>query len=269
MESIYYVISWLCHQTCTHCYEDRFRPYYGDDLTRVVNEARESFPKVIANLPPRMTFFDTTDPNPDGTFPEKPGRIGISGGEVLLKQVREPVLYPVLELLYEKYRDNGGVELAVQTTGDLVKDKIIDELLERHVQRITVSGIDDYHEGFEGAEAQARIMDKLTRMFESHGMVHRKFDLATGRPPVIEAGDNRPGFSFFGAQPGSWIGPLWPRGRAHLNEISTAAITDNFCNRPAGGVNFLQHRHKGSKVAIEPNGTCTLAASKPRRRLAI
>ena len=36
MESIYYVMSWLCHRTCRHCYEDRFRPYYGEDLERVL-----------------------------------------------------------------------------------------------------------------------------------------------------------------------------------------------------------------------------------------
>ena len=27
MDSIYYVITWLCHRTCDHCYDDRFRPY--------------------------------------------------------------------------------------------------------------------------------------------------------------------------------------------------------------------------------------------------
>lgn len=185
---------------------------------------------------------------------------------MLLKQVRESLLYPALTLLHEKYRDNGGVELAVQTTGDLVTDKIIEELLERHVQRITVSGTDDYHVGFEGEEVRTKVMEKLTMMFESHGMVHRQFDLATGRAPVIEAGDVRPGFSFFGAQPNSWIGPLWPRGRSQMNEISTAKITDNFCNRPAGGVNFLQHRQKGSKVAIEPNGNvypCCIKTKAP------
>lgn len=76
MESIYYVISWLCHRKCAHCYEDRFRPYYGDELTRVVNEARESFPKVIANLPPRFTFLDTTDPNRMEPFPKSRGASG-------------------------------------------------------------------------------------------------------------------------------------------------------------------------------------------------
>jgi hypothetical protein len=24
LESIYYVVSWLCHRQCPHCYEERF-----------------------------------------------------------------------------------------------------------------------------------------------------------------------------------------------------------------------------------------------------
>ena len=61
-------------------------------------------------------------------------------------------------------------------------------------------------------------------------------------------------FGFFGATPESWIGKIWPRGRAHQNELSTATLADNFCNGWSGGVNFLQYRHAGSEVSIEPNG---------------
>src|SRR5262245_46406082 len=107
MECIYYVISWLCHRTCVHCYDDRFRPYYGHELERVVEESRKSFPRIIENLPPRMTYFDTTDPAPDGSFPEKRGRIALAGGEVLLKQVRESILYPAMTMLHDKYRNAG------------------------------------------------------------------------------------------------------------------------------------------------------------------
>ena len=123
MESIYYVMCWQCHRRCVHCYEDRFHPYYGEDLDRVIAEARESFPRVIANFPERMTFLDTADPGPDGSFREKRGRIILAGGEILHKAVREPVLYPALDLLYQRYRDEGGVEIIVQTTGDLTSRK--------------------------------------------------------------------------------------------------------------------------------------------------
>src|SRR5262245_26719522 len=96
MEAIYYVMSWLCHRRCAHCYESRFHPYYGEEQDLLIEEMRQCFPKVIANLPARMTYFDIADPAPDGTLPEKPGRITLAGGEILLKQTRESILYPAM-----------------------------------------------------------------------------------------------------------------------------------------------------------------------------
>ena len=49
-----------------------------------------------------------------------------------------------------------------------------------------------------------------------------------------------PLYSFFGATPDSWIGKLWPRGRAWQNNLSQATLADNFCNRWSGGLNFLR-----------------------------
>jgi hypothetical protein len=262
MESIYYVMSWLCHRRCPHCYEDRFHPYYGDELEKVVAEARASFPRIVANLPPRMTFLDVADPLPGGGFREKRGKIILAGGEILLAAVREPVLYPALEMLHEKYRHAGGVELIVQTTGDIVTGPIIDDLLACHVSKISVSGMDAYHEGFESEAARDRLKANLTALFEERGMEHSQNMQAL----PVEEPQGVPTFSFFGATPDSWIGPLWPRGRAHENELSTAKLTDNFCNGWSGGLNFLQHRHSGSEVSIEPNGNvypCCLKTRAP------
>jgi hypothetical protein len=122
--------------------------------------------------------------------------------------------------------------------------------------------MDAYHEGLETEAARDALRQKLTRMFESHGMEHsddmRSFPAgATGQ---------RPTFSFFGATPDSWIGSIWPRGRACQNEISTAALSDNFCNRWSGGLNFLQYRYSGSEVSIEPNGNvypCCIKTKAP------
>ena len=61
-------------------------------------------------------------------------------------------------------------------------------------------------------------------------------------------------YSFFGATPDSWIGKLWPRGRAWQNNLSHATLADNFCNRWSGGLNFLRHRYNGSEVSVEPDG---------------
>ena len=74
MESIYYVMTFLCHRQCAHCYEDRFRPYYGDELERVVSQSRSNFQGIIGNFPERMTYLDIED-----ELQEKPGRIILAG----------------------------------------------------------------------------------------------------------------------------------------------------------------------------------------------
>ena len=248
MESIYYVITWLCHRTCAHCYEDRFRPYEGEQLLKVLGESEHVFARIVENLPERHTYLDPADPDEHGNPREKSGRIILAGGEVLLQPVRRRLLYPILDLLYEKYKNNGGVRLFIQTTGDVLTGPILDEVLEHHVSQVSVSGIDHYHQGLETDEAQKGLVERLTGLFESRRM-KAATDIA-GRRGVEE----HPAYSFFGATRDSWIGALWPRGRAAFNELSTAGLGDNFCNRWSGGLNFLQYRYAGSEVSIEPSG---------------
>lgn len=251
MESIYYVMAWACHRKCKHCYEDRFRPYVRGALESVVAEAERNFPRIVDNLPERFTYVDLDDPQPDGTFPEKTGRVILSGGESLLDPVRERVTYKVIERLRDKYAAQGGIKVVVQTTGDLVTDAIVDDLLARGVWMISVAGVDDFHVGMEGEAKQRAFVDRLSALFERHGI--KKSGLsATTRNWHEEPG---PVFSFFGATPDSWIGKLWPRGRAWQNELSTATLADNFCNRWSGGLNFLRHRYNGSEVSVEPDGS--------------
>jgi hypothetical protein len=250
MESLYYVAAWACHRRCAHCYEDRFRPYVRDALEDVVREAERNAPRIVEHFPARMTYLDRTAARPDGTLPERVGRIILSGGELLLPALRERVAYPLLEQLAARYRDAGGVQLIVQTTGDLLDDAIVDALLARGVWMISVASIDDYHVGLEGEAKQRAFVADRTRLFESHGM----------RPSGHTAGERKifdepgPVFGFFGAQPGSWIGKLWPRGRAWQSGLSTATLADDFCNRWSGGLNFLEHRYDGSEVSVEPDG---------------
>jgi len=250
MEAIYYVMAWACHRKCVHCYEDRFRPYVRGALEEVVTEAERNFPRIVDNFPDRMTYLDLEAPLPDGGFEEKVGRIILSGGECLVDPVRERVTYKVIDRIREKYRDRGGVRIVVQTTGDLLTDQIVGDLLQRGVWTISVAGVDDFHVGMKGAEKQAAYKEKLTAMFDRHGM----------RPVVPSTKDRKsleedgPLYSFFGATPDMWIGKLWPRGRAWRNDLSTATITDNFCNRWSGALNFLNHRHSGSEVSVEPDG---------------
>lgn len=259
IESIYYVISWLCHRQCPHCYEERFHPYHGAELTAVVEETRRSFHRIIDHFPAHLRYRVPEAATDEGAIPERIGRIILSGGEVLLPQVRESALYPAIDAIIEKYRPVGGVKVVVQTTGDLVTAKIVEELLSRGVWMISVSGMDDFHEGMD-ENRRTQLTRKLTEMFEQAGMrasglraPERKWEDETG-----------PLYSFFGATPDAWIGKLWPRGRAWNNGLSTATLSDNFCNAWSGGLNFLNIGNAGSEVSIEPNGNVYPCCMKTR-----
>jgi hypothetical protein len=221
------------------------------ELESVVAEAERNFPRIIDHFPARHTYLDTEDPRPDGTFPEKTGRVVLSGGEALIDPVRERVTYKVIEQLTAKYAAQGGVKIVVQTTGDVLTDAIVEDLLARGVWMISVASIDDFHVGLAGEDKQKAFVDKLTAMFERHGM------RASGLSAVTRNWHEETGpvFSFFGAQPDSWIGKLWPRGRAWQNGLSKATLADNFCNRWSGGLNFLRHAYNGSEVSVEPDGS--------------
>src|SRR5262252_2816956 len=261
MESIYYVMAFACHRKCKHCYDDRFRPYVRGDLDAVVQQAVRNHARIVDHLPERMTYLDTTDARPDGSFVEKKGRVILSGGEALIDPVRESVAYSVIERLQRKYAARGGAKVVVQTTGDILTPKIVDELLERGVWMISVASIDDYHVGMEGEAKQKAFVEKLSQMFERVGM-HKSGLSAVTRNWHEEEG---PLYSFFGATPDSWIGKLWPRGRAWENSLSRATLADNFCNRWSGGLNFLRHRYSGSEVSVEPTGDVYPCCIKTRR----
>lgn len=252
LESIYFVVTWLCHRTCRHCYDDRFRPYYGQERQDVVSQSVSNLPRIVENLPEHMRFVDRRD----GIT--KRGRIILAGGEVLLDPVREAVLYPALAQLHDKYDSAGGVDVIVQTTGDLVSERIVDELLRRRVGVISVSGLDEFHDGFEPQSARERLQAKLTGLFVKAGMS----EWTPGEPA-----DSRGSYHFFGATPDSWIGRLWPRGRAFTNELSTATVEDNFCNAWSGGLKFLDFEQEGSEVSIDPEGNVYPCCIKTRKAL--
>jgi hypothetical protein len=251
MESIYYVMCWACHRRCKHCYEERFRPYVRGELAGVLDEAVRNFPVIIDNFPETMTYLDRNDPRPDGSLPEKTGRIILSGGESLLDPVRTAVTYPIIERLRDRYAGRGGVKIVVQTTGDLLTRRIVDDLLERGIYMISVASMDDYHVGLEGEAKQAAFKARLTDLFEGAGM--RASGISHTKRQWHE--EEGPLYSYFGADPGSWIGKIWPRGRGWSNDLSTATIEDNFCNRWSGGLKFLEHRYNGSEVSVEPDGS--------------
>ena len=260
MESIYYVLTYACHRKCRHCYDTRFRPYVRDELKAVVGEGVENYRRIIANLPDSMTYLDPEHPNADGTPGTRIGRLIMAGGELLIDPVREALFYPAMEAATEKYGKK-GVRLAMQTTGDIVTPKMLDELRERGIWMVAVASLDDYHVGMEG-EKRIAFVDKLTAMFKAAGFEEAPGP-GSGRDHLSEDG---PFYAFFGAQPGKWIAELWPRGRAWENGLSTATMETNFCARWSGAKNFLNHGFAGAEVAIEPNGDvfpCCLKTKLP------
>lgn len=248
-------MTWLCHRTCAHCYEERFHPYYGEELERVVAESRANAPRIIAHLPERMTYRDRAD-----EMKEKPGSVILAGGEIMLDPVRESVLYPAVTQLRSRYATSGGVKVIVQTTGDLLTAKMLGELKELGVWLVSVSGIDAFHQGLETIGARDALKQKLTGMFLASGYQHQPEVADKSR----EGGEDGPYFHFFGATPDMWIGKLWPRGRAWQNGLSTADITENFCARWSGGIGFLDTRHNGSEVSIEPSGNVYPCCAKTK-----
>lgn len=250
MESIYFVASWLCHRECPHCYEPRFHPYHGEERANLVEQSRTHVPRIIENFPARHTYLDPCD----GV--EKPGRVILAGGEILLDAVREAVLYPAMEQLRAQYAAQGGVRVIIQTTGDILTPKIIAELLQHGAWLISVSGVDSFHAGLESEEARTRLTGKLEAWFREAGL--------RPDPAWHDAHASGPFYHFFGATPESWIGKLWPRGRAMQNELSQATLADNFCNQWSGGLGFLAHRQRGSEVSVDPEGNVYPCCLKTR-----
>lgn len=264
MESIYYSICWHCHRRCKHCYEERFRPYSRAALDAVIADAERSAPRIVEHFPDRMTFLDRRAPDTTapGGFRERAGRIVLSGGEVLTDPVRARVLYPTVEAIVARYRAAGGVKVVVQTTGDLVTPRIVDDLLGRGVWMIAVSGMDDFHVGMEGGKRIALQRD-LQAIFEAAGM--RRSGLQAEKRAWTD--EDGPVYSMFGATEDAWIGRIWPRGRAWANGLSRATLADNFCNAWSGGLGFLDHRHSGSEVAVDPGGDVFPCCLKTGRAL--
>ena len=260
MQSIYWVLSWACHRKCPHCYDDRFRPYVRDALRAVVSEGQAAWPQIIANLPDRMHWVDTQDRT-------QPTTLILAGGELLIDGVREELFYPVLAGIRDRWGYDGP-RISVQTTGDIMTEEHVRQMIARGVSTIAIASIDDYHVGHAG-DGKFRLMDRIRTMMARLGVhevslgIARDERLNEPKPTRPESG---PSFLFFGAQPDLWIGELWPRGRAWANGLVQADYETNFCARWSGAKSFLEYGHAGSEVAIEPDGSlypCCLKTQAP------
>jgi hypothetical protein len=265
VESIYWVLTWACHRRCRHCYDDRFRPYGPSDLPRVVGEGRAAFRAILANLPDDFSYRDPAD----AIGRRRRGRLVLAGGELLIDGVREDLFYPVLDAIRARW-NAAAPHVSIQTTGDVLQPRFIEEMLARGVGTIAIASIDDFHVGLEG-DRKLALMDEVRAMMAPFGVT--EIGLGSARDPRLrvpaaceDAAGPGPFFLFFGAQPELWIGELWPRGRAFTNGLSQATYATNFCARWSGGRHFLDHDAAGSEVAIEPDGSvypCCLKTKAP------
>ena len=207
-------VYWVVSKDC-NC---RCRHCYNDSEPGAPGLGPEEIERCIEHLPA-----------PDDVAIE---RIIISGGEPL---VWPELLFVALEGLHARY--GGAVELHIQTNGDLLDEAMLGRLLAAHVVRIDVASQDDYHP--RGSVERRALLEGLLR---GHRM----------RPPDEPAADDRSlRYAFWGSTEESWIGPLWPRGRALRNGLSKATAEDRFCSGWSGALHFLDYRKPGSEVNIQ------------------
>lgn len=214
MDSIYWVVSRDCNQRCPHCYNDSEPGAPGLTL--------EQASRCVAHFP---------EP---GDVPLD--RVILSGGEVL---VWPELLFHTLTELHARY--GAGLKLMVQTNGDLLDDAVLDRLLAHHVCRVDVSGMDKYH-----PKSTVERFEYLQQLFESRGM-----RWALGMARDADADRRVALYNFWGASEGTWIGPLWPRGRARQKNLSKAGPEQRFCGDWSGAKNFLNYRGSGCEVNVQ------------------
>ncbi|MCP4643622.1 MAG: radical SAM protein, partial [bacterium] len=137
------------------------------------------------------------------------GKVILSGGEPL---VWPDLLFEALNELHTKYGEETRLE--IQTNGDLLDEPMLVRLLDHHVTRIDVSSQDKFH----AKESRTR-KDYLLDLFDKYGLTEEGDDL---------------GYCFWGANPETWIGSIWPRGRGLTKKASKAKPEDRFCSGWSG-----------------------------------
>lgn len=212
IESIYWVFTQLCNDHCDHCYNNSGP--HGERITLAECLA------IVDNLP---TYAD---------------RIILSGGEPLAERT---TLYAILDALRAKY--GTATQVMLQTNGDLLTEKILDELLERGVTRIDIASIDRYHK-HSGTRRQM-----LEGLFKSRGMNGDDTDPLIDKGTYLKQGSAS--YGFWGATEEMWLGGNWARGRAMKENIWLNDHTHNFCAILSGGRGFLGGTELPQEISIQ------------------
>ncbi len=200
IESVYWVFTQLCNDTCDHCYN-----MSGPQGERI---SQEECMQVIDHLPPSM------------------GRLILSGGEPLADR---KLLYAILDRLKEKYEDR--VQIMLQTNGDLLNGERLDTLIKKGVTRFDIASIDRYHK-LAGAK-----LGELAELFTSRGVSGDEVDPLVEKENYLHK--NRLSWGHWGATEDMWLGGNWARGRAIEKGIWKKDPHHNFCSILSGARNFL------------------------------
>jgi organic radical activating enzyme len=211
-ESIYWVFTQLCNDTCAHCYNDS-----GPRGTRMPVEECLA---VVSNLPDRVD------------------RLILSGGEPLTER---PKLYAILDALRARYEDR--TQIMLQTNGDLLTGEILDELIARGVTRIDIASIDRFHKHV-GARK-----DLLDALFRSRGMVDDATRPLIEKETYLKR--DALSYGFWGADENFWIGGSWARGQAMKNNVWLRNGAHNFCAILSGGKGFLGGTPLPQEISIQ------------------
>ncbi|MCC7438746.1 MAG: radical SAM protein [Armatimonadetes bacterium] len=212
IESIYWVFTQLCNDQCDHCYNNS-----GPRGERITLQECLA---IVGNLPRRAD------------------RIILSGGEPLAERA---TLYAILDALRAKY--GTATQIMLQTNGDLLTGRILDELLARGVTRIDIASIDRYHK-HSGARRQL-----LEDLFHSRGMSGDDTDPLIEKETYLK--QDSASYGFWGATEEMWLGGNWARGRAMEKGVWMKDHTHNFCAILSGGRGFLGGTELPQEISIQ------------------
>ncbi|MFK7972425.1 MAG: radical SAM protein, partial [Bacteroidia bacterium] len=199
IESVYWVFTQLCNDTCDHCYN-----LSGPRGARI---SEEDCMAIIDNLP------------------EKIDRLILSGGEPLADR---KLLYAILDKVKARYGDE--TQIMLQTNGDLLNEARLDTLIEKGVTRFDIASIDRYH------KAKGDRLEQLATLFASRNVSDENSAPLIEKETYV---NNTLSWGYWGATEDMWLGGNWARGRAMEKKIWKKDPNHNFCKVLSGGIGFL------------------------------
>lgn len=163
-------------------------------------------------------------------FPNDVGRIILSGGEPLVEMDK---LLRIVRALRSRYKNT--IQIYLQTNGDLLDKKKLSILEEADIDRIDIVSVDDFH------RLKGTHVPKLRELFLSHEWQEHA-DSNKNKKKI---------FSFWGADENFWVGGLWARGRALINNYGNKDPKKNFCAQWSGALGFLDFNTLNQEVHVQ------------------